>query len=561
MWTLASLLPAHSRDLVGPLYQQTKQMLEDLSVEADEHSSVSTALAQAWVLVCGDFIEVEERRRVFWMTYFLDHVITMRDDWPITLNEHVIGTRLPAPDAGFQSGSHGLGPFLSEAMTEAMTEPTLKVRSSFNECLILATICGRSLLQSQRYHISKAYGDMTMDWTEQRRWLDSILTNRLQVLSQCYSASTESNDSLLLFANILGQETVIYFCKAMTDTAAGLGWMALSMGIPTSTLRELPFSRAHPLTPIPLFLCAEFLYNDMHNESFQPRLQELFHVLRELKNVNNPKQSYLDLLPRSCISKTAELFSHSNQTTLNRSAGFLFTTQWMLLLYSPSVIRLMISKTTTTSKVDQTTSTSTSTEATQPPSSTTPANDHEPTQPGLADNCDKFHFVVDGDSCEKIQKDASISQAQFSKWNPYINDKCSNLWLDYYVCTHVPGAETVVSRDQCDTIEANNQITDKQFRSWNPAIDDKCSNLVLDLFVCVHVPNASSTHGPTPQMPSLDQNCKKYHNVGDDEGCYQINQDAGITLSQSASGTPLLMPSVATSGLVIMSALVYKRSL
>jgi hypothetical protein len=51
MWTLASLLPAHSRDLVGPLYQQTKQMLEDLSVEADEHSSASTALAQAWVLV------------------------------------------------------------------------------------------------------------------------------------------------------------------------------------------------------------------------------------------------------------------------------------------------------------------------------------------------------------------------------------------------------------------------------------------------------------------------------------------------------------------------------
>lgn len=135
MWTLASLLSAHSRDLVEPLYQQTKQMLEDLSVEANEHSSFSTALAQAWVLVvtfesmrtyhrqawmsagrafrlvqamryheidapihergpsspqCGDFIDVEERRRVFWMTYFLDHVISMRDDFPITLNEHVV---------------------------------------------------------------------------------------------------------------------------------------------------------------------------------------------------------------------------------------------------------------------------------------------------------------------------------------------------------------------------------------------------------------------------------------------------------------------------------------
>ncbi|GLI79437.1 hypothetical protein PoHVEF18_007772 [Penicillium ochrochloron] len=355
MWTLASLLSAHSRHLVEPLYQETKQMLENLSVETSE-----TALAQAWVLVvtfeymrtyhrqawmsagrafrlvqamryheidnpidkrgpsspqCGDFIEVEERRRVFWMTYFLDHIISMRDDWPITLNEHVICTRLPAPDADFQTGSHDLGPFLSEAMTE----PTLKIRSSFNECLILATICGRSLLQSQRYHISKAYGDMTMDLTEQRRWLDSMLMNRLQVLSQ-YPAPTESYDPLLLFANILGQATVIYFCKAMTDTAEGpdgsqYQYRALEASTNiisfASTLRDLPFSRVHPLTPIPLFLCAEFLYHEMHNEAFQPRLQELFHVLRELKNVNNPEQSYLDLLPRSCISKTSELFNHS----------------------------------------------------------------------------------------------------------------------------------------------------------------------------------------------------------------------------------------------------------
>lgn len=59
--------------------------------------------------------------------------------------------------------------------------------------------------------------------------------------------------------------------------------------------------------PIPLFLCAEYLYNNMHNEPFQLRLQELSHILRELKNVNNPEQSYLGLLPRSCITKTAEL--------------------------------------------------------------------------------------------------------------------------------------------------------------------------------------------------------------------------------------------------------------
>lgn len=135
MWTLASLLSTQFGDMIQPLYQETKQMLERLSVEGDEHGSATIELAQAWVLVVtfesmrthhrqawmsagrafrlvqamryhdidksgpsppqsGDFVEIEERRRVFWMAYFLDHVISMRDDWPITLNEHVVRMKI-----------------------------------------------------------------------------------------------------------------------------------------------------------------------------------------------------------------------------------------------------------------------------------------------------------------------------------------------------------------------------------------------------------------------------------------------------------------------------------
>jgi hypothetical protein len=99
-----------------------------------------------------------------------------------------------------------------------MTEPNLKVGSSFNECLILATICGRNLLQIQQYQISKAYGDTVLDSTEQRRWLDNLLTTRLQALSQNYPSPIKAYDPLLLFANILGQVTIIYFCKGMTES-------------------------------------------------------------------------------------------------------------------------------------------------------------------------------------------------------------------------------------------------------------------------------------------------------------------------------------------------------
>lgn len=154
MWTIASLLSAHSSHMAETLYRETKQMLECLT--ANDPSNANTELAQAWVLVVtfesmrayhhqawmsagrafrlvqgmryhnldrpsddylpcpaqtGDYIELEERRRVFWMAYFLDHVISMRDNWPITLNEHVVRDSIRVPSA---CKSPANGPTLSK---------------------------------------------------------------------------------------------------------------------------------------------------------------------------------------------------------------------------------------------------------------------------------------------------------------------------------------------------------------------------------------------------------------------------------------------------------------
>lgn len=64
--------------------------------------------------------------------------------------------------------------------------------------------------------------------------------------------------------------------------------------------------------PIPLFLSAEFLYNNrFSNELFLLRLRELVDIFRELRNVNNHEQSYMDLLPKSCISTSTEMHIHT----------------------------------------------------------------------------------------------------------------------------------------------------------------------------------------------------------------------------------------------------------
>lgn len=111
----------------------------------------------------------------------------------------------------FQSGQPLLGNFLSEAIMERSPS----TRSPFNESVILATICGRSLFQGQQYNVRCAYGDVALDWSDQHQWLDSILTNRLQILSQYYPSPTEMCDPMLLFTNIMAQATIMYLCQCM----------------------------------------------------------------------------------------------------------------------------------------------------------------------------------------------------------------------------------------------------------------------------------------------------------------------------------------------------------
>jgi hypothetical protein len=149
MWAMASLFSTQFRDMLELLYQEAKRMLEHLTLDGEEEdtTSIGTELAQAWVLIAAfesmrafhrrawmsagrafrlvqamhyheidsptkkqglsppldrDSIAVEEKRRVFWMAYLLDHLISLRDDWPITLNEHVVRINCPLPTRLFQ---------------------------------------------------------------------------------------------------------------------------------------------------------------------------------------------------------------------------------------------------------------------------------------------------------------------------------------------------------------------------------------------------------------------------------------------------------------------------
>ncbi|KAE8152018.1 hypothetical protein BDV25DRAFT_128313 [Aspergillus avenaceus] len=136
----------------------------------------------------------------------------------------------------------------------------------------------------------------------------------------------------------------------------------------------------------------------------------------------------------------------------------------------------------------RTTSTETTTTTT-----TKPAPSNSPTMPGITEGCDGFHKVSSGDQCDTIAKKYGISVDQFRSWNSGINEGCTNLWLGYHVCVHVPGATT--------TTQSPPQPTNKP-------------------------------SGPTPQMPGIVDNCKSYHLVKSGDNCWSICSAAGITFDQ-----------------------------
>ncbi|KAK0670018.1 carbohydrate-binding module family 50 protein [Cercophora samala] len=174
-------------------------------------------------------------------------------------------------------------------------------------------------------------------------------------------------------------------------------------------------------------------------------------------------------------------------------------------------------------------STSASGTMTATTTSTSSASPGGPTHTGQPANCNKWHVVVSGDTCETVPTKYGITNAQFLSWNPAVSSDCtSNFWIGQAYCvgttssttsvvttttssapgppgpTHIgqPSAcnrwHVVVSGDTCESVPVMYSITRAQFQTWNPAVSADCTqNFWLGQAYCVGVsgqqPAASTT--------------------------------------------------------------------
>lgn len=243
---------------------------------------------------------------------------------------HQISTRLPAPEMAFQSD----GPVLTGFLSEVMGAIDAVHHSSFTEFIVLATIGGRSISHMQQSTVERLYGHVSQDFWDRHQWLDTIITQRIQTLSLQYLFPSEQVDPVLLFTHMFAhaafllltkiieamsretgdyQSTVIEYSNRSSSAAHEIVYLAKALSqlscfkVRGSRSKALAVSllsafcllqaQAHPLTPIPLFLGAEYFMTHGNGDgAFDSQLHAISEALRDLRSINNLAQEYLHLV-------------------------------------------------------------------------------------------------------------------------------------------------------------------------------------------------------------------------------------------------------------------------
>ncbi|KAH6623647.1 hypothetical protein F5144DRAFT_583946 [Chaetomium tenue] len=256
---------------------------------SDRATTVSEAVfAHQRGMPGGSWRETEEKRRTLWAAFILDRLSGMLNDRPWALHEELINTRLPIPEADFQTGQQPpLMGFLLDVMCE--TCPTdgntgttgCDTLSPFAECVILASLCGHSVAHRQLVK-SSTFADRTPEsqvfWRRHERLAAATRTRVEEHTRRINEAASRGVappkcDPMWAFNRVLACGASV----AISDTAEANPWQTFedsttamasaqlsyqSVAEVVLYLQNVPrlaFPKIHPFLPIPISLVASSL--------------------------------------------------------------------------------------------------------------------------------------------------------------------------------------------------------------------------------------------------------------------------------------------------------------
>lgn len=291
MRTLAAAASSPFQQLSNSLYAETRQMLERLDDAAEQQSTGNISLEhiQAWLLLAhyefmrmphrrammtagrvfrmvqvallhdvyepdmalGDFgadpntswVEMEEKRRTFWVAYCLDRCIGLHERCPLTFHEDGVRlpflsilfckqtstqeltkhthpklrTRLPAPDADFERSR----PMHTDFLPEAIAASGQTMLSPFAECVVFLTLWGRCILVRQPRPLAEhMYSNDSLELWARYEWLDNVLEKRRSRLAQSSPIGAVLADPMLVFTFMVADIIKIHLMNSLQSKSA-----------------------------------------------------------------------------------------------------------------------------------------------------------------------------------------------------------------------------------------------------------------------------------------------------------------------------------------------------
>ncbi|KAI1477823.1 hypothetical protein F4774DRAFT_419856 [Daldinia eschscholtzii] len=323
MWTLAASVSAHYQNIGDSLYRYTRRTLETLDSKSIGLPIAEVEQVQAWLLLaihefmCVDFnrgwvsagrafrliqlnwlqysdgpdvslaqmdwVDSEQRRRTFWLAYCLDRFISVRNHSPMTFSEQNT-IRLPAPEVEFQNEQLIISGYLPEAITGREGIFT----SAFTECIVVATVFGRALDHRQQSAVDNMYLREARNFGERHEWINSTLIQRMEMFDLNCPSTAQEGDPMLLFISMMWRTTVLYMYQLIKSVIYPAdekrSVLADYARQSTTAAKEI----VHPLTPIPLSLCAEFFVSSHElGDTYGKQLQEITEAMHGLMSFSN----------------------------------------------------------------------------------------------------------------------------------------------------------------------------------------------------------------------------------------------------------------------------------
>ncbi|KAL2810462.1 fungal-specific transcription factor domain-containing protein [Aspergillus granulosus] len=254
-----------------------------------------------------DWVEKEERRRVFWMTFAVDRYASIGTGWPTGVDERDIMTNLPSSEEAFINGK----PEKTARLSEVLAGDQLAGLSPFASVAFVSCLLGRNLTHLHRPEPEDNDNDLNGVFWQRHRSHDNILLHFALSMPSHLRLPAGLADSNVLFCNLAVHTSTICLHQAAIFKAEKNGMpeqiileskrrcivAADQISSIMKMVSSMDISKMNPFISFCVYVAArvfvqylKFRPDDMAARS---SLQFVFSVLDALKNQNPLTESFL----------------------------------------------------------------------------------------------------------------------------------------------------------------------------------------------------------------------------------------------------------------------------